>query len=73
MVLLLAPWGAQAATDMLVGGYFDNTVRRFDGTTGASKGNFVAPGAGGLSGPTGFAFGPDGNFYIASIFNGVIK
>src|SRR5262249_34262224 len=28
--------------------------------------DFVAPGAGGLHGPTGMAYGPDGNLYVAN-------
>ncbi len=43
-----------------------NRVERFDGSTGASMGNFVGPGVGGLSGATGLAFGPDGNLYVSS-------
>lgn len=40
-----------------------NSVVSFDLATGAST-TFVAPGSGGLSGPTDLAFGPDGNLYV---------
>jgi streptogramin lyase len=56
--------GAQAA-DLLVS-TTGNGISRFDGTTGASLGYFVSPGAGGLSGPGNFIFGPDGNLYVSS-------
>ncbi len=42
-------------------------VLRYDGTTGASKGVFVSELSGGLLGPHGLSWGPDGNFYVASI------
>ena len=45
-----------------------NSVRRFDGRTGASMGQFVAAGSGGLNGPVGMAFGPTGDLYVASAF-----
>ena len=32
--------------------------------------NFVPPGVGGLHGPTGMAYGPDGNLYVANASNG---
>jgi DNA-binding beta-propeller fold protein YncE len=57
---------AWAAQDLFVSGATSNSVLRFDGQTGAYLGNFVAPGAGGLSDPQGIDFGPDGNLYVAS-------
>ena len=48
-------------------------VLRYQGPGGANPGafisTFVAAGSGGLFGPTGMAFGPDGNFYVASFGN----
>ena len=43
-----------------------NDVLKFDGTTGAFMGTFVAAGSGGLAGSRGVAFGPDGNLYVTS-------
>src|SRR5260370_34762502 len=61
------------AADLLVGNLSDNSIKRFDGITGAFLGNFVAPGAGGLSTPGYFIFGPDGNLYVSSIGNDSVK
>jgi streptogramin lyase len=41
-------------------------VLRYDGTTGAFLGTFIAAGAGGLAGPRDLVFRPDGNLYISS-------
>ncbi len=43
-----------------------NDVLKFNGTTGAFMGTFVAAGSGGLIGSRGVAFGPDGNLYVTS-------
>ena len=43
-----------------------DAVLKYDGTTGAFLGNFVASKAGGLADPVGLVFGPDGNLYVAS-------
>jgi streptogramin lyase len=54
----------------------NNSVMRYDGTTGAplpapgkSGAIFITPGDGGLQGPWGMIFGRDGNLYVASHFN----
>lgn len=52
--------------DLYVSAASANSVMRFDETTGAFKGFFVAPNAGGLGNPQGIAFGPDNNLYVAS-------
>jgi DNA-binding beta-propeller fold protein YncE len=41
-------------------------ILRYDGTTGASLGTFVAPNSGGLNAPAGLAFGADGDLYVAN-------
>src|SRR5262249_37088104 len=50
--------------DLLAGSNSGNSVLRYDGTTGAFKGTFVASGSGGLGGPSGLAVGPDGDLYV---------
>jgi len=57
-----------------------NGVLRYDGHTGTplpSAGNsgamFVAEGSGGLSGPNGFCFGPDGELYIADALSNTVR
>lgn len=45
-------------------------VYKFNGTTGAFLGTFVAPGSGGLHNARGVAFGPDGNLYVTD-FSGI--
>lgn len=47
-------------------------VLRYDAATGAFVDVFVAAGAGGLAGPAGMVFGPDGVLHVASIENNQI-
>lgn len=54
------------AGDLFVSSESTHSVKRYDGVTGAYKGDFVTPGSGGLGGPQGIAFGPDGNLYVSS-------
>lgn len=50
-----------------------DTVKRYDGTTGAYLGDFVTAGSGGLNDANGLAFGPDGNLYVASNLSNEVK
>ncbi len=47
---------------LYVGGAADDTIRRYDGTTGQSLGTFATGG----QIPIGLTFGPDGHLYVAS-------
>jgi hypothetical protein len=44
----------------------NDSVLKYDGTTGDFLGVFVASGAGGLDNPQALVFGPDGNLYVGS-------
>lgn len=70
----LGPFGLVFGPGHPGGGQFDlyvtslrnQSVMRYDGTTGAPLGEFVASGSGGLQSAVGLTFGPDGNLYVAS-------
>jgi hypothetical protein len=73
------PWGLVFGPDghLYVANFDDDpatiaSVLRYHGQTGAFLGAFVAPGSGGIDGPEGLTFGPDGNLYVASN-NGVLR
>ena len=63
---LATPEARAAAQDLLVSTAASRSVLRYDGTTGAYLGPFVAPGSGGLQHADGMTFGPDGNLYVGS-------
>lgn len=52
--------------DLLVSGFLENKILRFDAQSGGALPDFVTAGSGGLDHPIGFAFGPDGNLYVSS-------
>jgi DNA-binding beta-propeller fold protein YncE len=55
--------------DLFVSSFSQNSVRRYDETTGAFLGTFISEGSGQLSAPHRGVFGPDGDFYVASANN----
>jgi len=63
------------AGDLYVAGFDADSVRVYDGDTGALKSTPIAARAGGLDGPeVGMAFGPDGLLYIPSYYtNSVLR
>ena len=65
---LNGPTGIIAGPDgnIYVSSQFDNSVLRYDGTTGEFIDAFVAPGSGGLAGPIYLVFGPTGDLYVSS-------
>jgi sugar lactone lactonase YvrE len=50
---------------MYVASTYTNQVLQYDATTGAYLGVFVTAGSGGINGPDGMTFGPDGNLYLS--------
>ncbi len=52
--------------NLLVSSYGNDSVMRYEGTTGAFLGAFVIPGYGGLYGPHGLLIGLDGNLLVSS-------
>lgn len=59
------------AQDLLVGSFGNDRVLRYDGDTGAFVSIFAQ--GGGLSGPEGMVFGPDGNLYVSSFGSNNVK
>ncbi len=51
-----------------VGDYTGDSIRRYNPVTGADLGVWIAAGTGGLNGPAGMQFGPDGHLYVSSNF-----
>jgi len=57
---------------LYIGEEYNNDVLRFNATTGAFDRIFVTAGSGGISGPHGLTFGPDGNLYVSGRNNAVV-
>src|SRR5690348_1595235 len=73
-VLLLVVAGVTAPcanATLLVSSNATDQVLRYDQTTGAFAGIFAS--GGGLDGPQGLVFGPDGNLYVVSEFTAEVK
>src|SRR5439155_1625848 len=59
--------------NLYVADAFNNSVKRYNGTSGAYISDFVASGSGGLGSPAGLAFGPDGHLYVSSASDSSVK
>ncbi len=71
--LLLILFASPVRADVLVTNYFNNSIERFDQTTGADLGTFIPNGLGGLSEPAGIVYNPADNLiYISSQGNNEI-
>src|SRR5438309_1843365 len=55
--------------DLFVSSRDNSSVMEYNGTTGAFITTFVPSGSGGLNGPLGLVFGPNGNLFVSSYFN----
>ena len=64
-------WDANG--DLYLSNFGTNSIRKYDGTTGALIGDFVSPSAGGLSGPLDNLFLPNGELLVSSFRTGSIK
>ena len=71
LAVVIGPGVSIARADgLLITSSTTNSVQRFDAATGAFINTFVSSGSGGLSGPRGATYGPDGNLYVASATTG---
>jgi outer membrane protein assembly factor BamB len=64
--LAFGPDGSLYAANILRPLWTSGSVLKFDGTTGAFLGTFVASGSGGLNYPWKLLFGGDGNLYVGA-------
>ncbi len=60
-------------TKLLVSSKDTDQVLRYDGQTGSFIDTFVSSGSGGVFGPRGVSFGPDGHLYVASRSHEVLR
>ena len=61
--------GSRPTGNLLVGSYYTHELLEYSGTTGAFLLPFVPEGSGGLTFPSGLAFGPDGDLFVLGTFN----
>ncbi len=54
--------------DLFVASQNTNSVKRYNGITGAFMGDFVSSGSGGLNAPQEVAWGPDGHLYVTGFY-----
>lgn len=68
MVLSVALFASSARADVIVTGFAESSIRRYDEVTGAPGAPIIAPGSGTGSGfvaPGGATYGPDGFLYVS--------
>jgi len=66
------PLTGQPRYDLLVSSRATSSVKRYDGETGAFLGDFIAPGAGGLSLTQEVRIGPDGSVFVTGRGNSTV-
>lgn len=64
-------WDANG--DVYISNFGTNSIRKYNGDTGALIGDFVAPNSGGLFGPLDNLFLPDGTMLVSSFNTGSVK
>jgi streptogramin lyase len=69
---LMSGIGPYAYADLFVCSSSVN-ILRYDERTGEFLGEFISAGSGGLSNPAGLIFGPDGNLYVISGNNSILR
>jgi hypothetical protein len=70
VLLVLAVPASAAHAGLFVSGFFNNAVLEYDGPTGAFVKTFTS--GGGLSGPEGPVFGPNGDLFVSGLFNNAV-
>lgn len=63
---------AYGQNDFLITAPRNDSIERYDATTGDYLGSFIAPGSGGLDGPGAVSVGPDSNLYVTSALSNQI-
>jgi len=70
----IQPYGLRFHQGVLyVASFAYDEVKAFDATTGAFVSTFVTTGLGGLAGPTGVDFGPNGDLFVASQIDDAVR
>src|SRR5262245_54152072 len=64
---LAVPPDVAASDSLYIGDGADNTIKRYDATTGAFISVFVTSGSGGLDGPRGILFDDHGHLLVANL------